>query len=182
MGMMRNAPQPALLLQYATGFYYATPGSTASAAATKDALYYTPFWFVGGQAWDKIGVYVATGVASSVARLGIYSSVNGKPSAKMAEGASTPSTASSSSAAEADLTWTAPYTGVFWLASVNQGGASGATLTALNQIALMTPSEAVTNANRPGFYETGVSGALPASAGTLNANTATVPRVFVRAA
>ncbi len=103
-------------------------GSANTAAITKDLLIATPPIVIPERTtFTKIGIYVATGVASSVARFGIYKmGANGLPTEKV-YGSAAIATTANGVVAEETMSVTLEA-GAYHLAYQNTGGASGATV------------------------------------------------------
>lgn len=169
----------------AVGLYYPTGIHASTIPLVVDRVYYVPISFRRACTLDRIGFTGLTAaVASSVARLGIYTDTDGRPGALVVD-AGTVSTAAGLSAKEIVISQ-AVDRGRYWLACVSQGGASGATLRAsLGYANAQLVSSAIaadfnTGGLASGFYESSVSGALPATA-TPVALLSSVPVMIVRA-
>lgn len=114
---------------YVSGNKYGTIRSSgATITLTANTLYAAPFFCRRSTTFSAISVRVGTGAASTKITLGIYSNVDGKPSALLHQSNNEPSTASSSS--DAAGTFAANPTlapGLYWLALVCDGtpGLSG---------------------------------------------------------
>jgi len=103
-------------------------GSASAVAITKDLLIATPPIIIPERTtFTKIGIYVATGVASSVARFGIYKmGANGLPTEKV-YGSAAIATTANGAVAEETISVTLEA-GAYQLAYQNTGGATGATV------------------------------------------------------
>lgn len=167
------------------GLYYPTGINASTIPTTVNRVYYVPISFRRACTLDRIGFTGLTAaVASSVARLGIYTDTDGRPGSLVVD-AGTVSTDAGLSAKEIVISQ-AVDRGRYWLACVSQGGASGATLRSSLGYANghLVSSAVAADFNggglASGFYESGVSGALPATA-TPVALLSGVPVMIVRA-
>lgn len=108
---------------YASGAWLRPiPVSLVATTVAANVLYAVPFFVAAPVTIQALGVRVATGVSSTNVKLGIYSNVNGRPGAKLAEIASPASTATSSSNATAALASNITLQpGWYWLASIYDG-------------------------------------------------------------
>lgn len=115
----------------ATGRYYFPRGwgSASTAAITKDLLIATPPIIIPQRTtFTKIGIRVAIGVASSVARFGIYKmGANGIPTTLVYGTTSPVATATNNADAEETISVTLEA-GAYQLAYQSTGGATGATV------------------------------------------------------
>lgn len=169
----------------AVGSYYPTSANSSINPLTVDRVYYVPISFRRACTLDRIGFTGLTAaVPSSVARLGIYTDTDGRPGALVVD-AGTVSTAAGLSAKEIVISQ-AVDRGRYWLACVSQGGGWGPTLwqslgyATGHLVSAATAADFNTGGMASGFYESGVSGALPATA-TPVALLAGVPVMIVRA-
>lgn len=169
----------------AVGSYYPTGIHASTIPMTVNRVYYVPISFRRACTLDRIGFTGLTAaVASSVARLGIYTDTDGRPGSLVVD-AGTVSTAAGLSAKEIAISQ-AVDRGRYWLACVSQGGASGATLRASlgyatgHLVSSAVAADFNTGGLASGFYEDSVSGALPATA-TPVALFSSVPVMIVRA-
>lgn len=146
-----------------------------------NAVYYQPR-VVGGGPIDRIAVGVTTGVASSAQRFGIYlPDAAGMPGTLVTDLGTVATTATGT----ATLTVAADLPpGLIYFATVSQGGASGTTVNAADnlQLAMVAPdfyNTSPTNlfsAQLAGYVQTGISGALPSTATVID-HGAQVPKI-----
>lgn len=168
----------------AVGSYYPTGINAATNPLTVDRVYYVPISFRRACTLDRIGFTLTAAVASSVARLGIYTDTDGRPGSLVVD-AGTVSTAAGLGAKEIVISQ-AVDRGRYWLACVSQGGASGATLwqsfgyATAHLVSAAAAADFNTSGMASGFRESGVSGALPATATPVGL-LASVPVMIVRA-
>ena len=165
-----------------SGFYVATGVLAPSTiAATQSRLYYTPIWLPPGTTIDRIGAEVTAGVAATTVSLGIYApGANGLPSTLILDAGAI--NGSSATAQEINVSLTAAIAagGLFYLASVSQGGAP-----TLRSIGATGPPS-MPQHNQPAatyitsYYTPGVTGALPSPPASVSGSTVNAPRVFVR--
>jgi len=195
MGRIRHLNErsnPLLSASYAarhavmrSGYWYGPPAhSPASGAQTLDALSFTSLVVPGSNSitLDRIGIEVATGVATAVVRLGLY---NNDPAT------ATPSTligdygtvdASTTGAKEITISQTL-NPGLYWMAFVTQVAA--ANVRRLGNVSNpLIPQDALTTTANQAYdrlYQVGVSGALPATTGILIPGVQ-APKTMVRVA
>jgi hypothetical protein len=176
---------------YQSGYYYGlTAFSTyANSTMTQDRLGYVPFHVWETVTFDRIGIEVVTGQASTTIRLGIYETgTDGRPSALLLDAG----TVDSSTSGVKEITISEELTpGLYWLASVSQGGTTQPTGVAAQNgnngqyLPSMGNNAFVTGTTTPTCYgESGVSGALPDPSGATNPQTAAsrAYRIQMRAA
>lgn len=154
-------------LGMASALYYVTtlPNST-TAAMTQNLALYVPVWFGRACTLDRVGVAVSTNIASSVVRLGLYTSSNGLPTTLVADFGTV---ASATTGAKEITISQAVNGGLYWLAIVNQtaggvvlrGNAGGYGLNAIGDSTLTAYSSGVQVTH---YTQSSVSGALGASA------------------
>lgn len=165
-----------LMPRVKTGNYVSPLGVISSAVFIVNTLYYVPVWLTA-RAFDRASFNVTVLGASGTARLGIYADSDGNPGALIA--AFGVIDTSSTGVKEITIAHTPAAFNLYWLALVCQtAGCSGHGVATGSYL---TGRVGVTDVGG-GFYETGVSGALPANAGTLLSNAGTFPRVSLRAA
>ena len=95
---------------------------TTTQAITQNRMYLLPIYFPYPVAIDRLGVEVASGVATSVCRVGFYSSTAGLPTTLLFEAGSTLDT-SGTGTKEATVSQTLPA-GLLWFACVSQTAAA----------------------------------------------------------
>jgi len=172
---MQGGPFSPLRIESATyqarsgGWQVTTLSVGSGLAQAVNSLYYQPRSTSGGRL-DRIAVQVGSAVASSAQRFGIYlPATDGRPGALLADlgTVATTGTGLASLTVSVDLP-----PGMVYFATVSQGGASGATVSsAANSTQGFAASShynsSTTNlfdAEVVGFIQTGVTGALPATA------------------
>lgn len=156
--------------QARSGGWQVTSLSVGSALAQAvNSLYYQPRSTSGGRL-DRIAVQVSSAVASSAQRFGIYlPATDGRPGELLDDlgTVATTGTGLASLTVSVDLP-----PGLVYFATVSQGGASGATVAATTNstqafVATVHYNNSTTNlfdAELVGFIQTGITGALPATA------------------
>jgi hypothetical protein len=162
-------------------WYHAYPGIAPSTLTlTVNRIYYVPI-FLSGATYTKLGIEVTT-LASGNARLGIYANNAGVPDTQIVDAG----TVSTGTTGEKSITISEVLTaGWYWLALICDAAAivrgdNGASAGGISRVNL-----GITNLsdNDPVYYyESGSGGNLPASAGSLTAQSgATVaPRIGVQ--
>lgn len=167
---------------FTAGWYYGPGGGRSALALTQNQLNYVPFWVGEAVTLDRIGCEVTTLAAASVVRLGIYGDTGGGlPGALLLEAAGT---IDAGVGGAAELTISQALTpGLHWLAAVAQGGTPA--LRVVTGALVPGPGNtlgATTGSSAPaGVYQTGVTGALPATAAPAS-RAILPPLVVVRAA
>lgn len=131
--------------------------------ATADRLEYAPFRVTETMTFDRIAAEVTTGAANGVLRLGIYNGANGRPTTRVLDAG----TVDGSTTGFKAITISQQLTpGLYFLACAAQGSNAAApnyrrTTSAVESVTWTDPSG---SANPQAFTETGVTGALPATA------------------
>lgn len=168
---------------YAHGIYVSSTSGTQG--LTQDRLFARPFLVVARRAFDRIGVNITVAAgASGVLRMGIYADGGGVPGALIVDAGTVSATATGT--VEITIAQTLDP-GLYWLALVEQGSATGGTVTAYSAAAIPTSAwsqVATTPPTSLGFthpYKASVSGALPNPFGALTSATSTPPMVCLRA-
>lgn len=171
------AVPPALAV---SGQYTATGNITATATTlTSNRLYYAPFLVPrSGLTYDRVGVQHAatTAGASSVLRLGVYTSVNDLPAALISEFGSIDLTTTAGALKPVTISWS-PTAGIYWLAAVAQVTSGSPTFT-VSPPQIVVPSNDGTNNGSK--FESGVTGALPSTATPAAGNTTGIPAIYLR--
>jgi len=165
--------------QFTTGYSYGPQsGAVSSTAATQSQLHAYPLIInKSSQAFDRIGITVSTGAASSTVRLGIYNDSSALPGTVLLDAG----TIDASTTGDKTITITQTLTrGRWWIVGVAQGGAP-----TLNTVTGVNPHVGKPTAGASGhniaYHVTGVTGALPSPFGT-PADCNFALRVFLRAA
>lgn len=200
LGLTNAASNSALSMADLTALFYAAGGiktvfgsgtyvptdltaAQSTAAPAVNTLYYAPITLRGGGVFSGIACEVTTLAATSVSRMGVYGRnvTTGKPDALLAAAVGT---ADQSTTGDKVLSFASTLTlttGIYFLAWVQQ--VAPATIrthaNANYQTVFGTTNPASQNLN--GYSQTGVSGALPANAGTLAIDSA-IPRLFLKTA
>ncbi len=169
-----------------SGAWQVTNGQVGAALAqTVNRVVYIPFQ-CGAGTWDRIAVNVGVAVASSAQRFGLYAPTSaGLPGALIADFG----TAATTSTGVASVTISQPVpSGLCFIATVSQGGASGATLAAVDTTYAAAAASAnyylstaasIIGGQLTGFFEGSVSGALPSTA-TVGDYNLGVPKIGYR--
>lgn len=169
-----------------SGAWQAVTSQVGTALAqTLNRVIYIPFR-AGPGTWDRLAVNVASAVASSAQRFGLYAPTSaGIPGALIAD----LGTVATTGTGVASVTISQPVpSGLFFIATVSQGGASGATVTGTDpsfgtgdvvQNYYMSAAANVITNPLTGFFESSVSGALPSTATVGDYNTI-VPKIAYR--
>jgi len=182
------------LLKYATPWqtkyrstywYEAKNGSQIlTNSYTLNRLVYVPLFISESITIDRIGAECTAAVASSVYRLGIYSSdSNGLPSSLVIDAG----TIDTSSTGAKSITISQALTaGLYYLCGAQQGGATNATMRAYHNV-LGNFSPVAGTAMSTTLYNTsygldGITGALPSTATGFGAVTLQPPRIQFRVA
>lgn len=165
----------------ATGRYFGPGTSLTTLATVQDRIVYVP-WFIPDVTIDRIAVEVTASAASSTVRLGAYTDNGGVPGDLLFETAALATT--STGMVEATISETISA-GVIWVAAVAQGGTP--TVRAVSSISIpigRSDGLASTQNLQVGYWNSGVTGALPdpATVATANAAVSSAPRVMVRVA
>ena len=172
-----------------TGQYYVNGYDvfSASGLTAGDRLHYFPVILSAGTV-DRIGCEVTTLQAGATLRMGIYFDDDGFPGNLLAEATSGadqyPLDAATTGVRTAAISAVIPRNGLYWLAVVQQGNATSAGIMgwsrgAVPWLPLGTSPPSSTTAHK-GRYQTGVTGALPASATLVDATTGNGIRIHFR--
>jgi hypothetical protein len=169
--------------RFATALYYGPEGARSTANLSVNQATAVPFWVGNLQRFDRIGCEVTVaGAASSVVRLGVYvDNGSGLPGELVFEAGTV--AGGSTGAKEIKISKTLPA-GLYWLVLVGQGGTPQVRAVSNNILGgagVSTLALATGATPRPGYYMTGVSGALPHT-WTMSGQTATPGVVVLRAA
>lgn len=161
----------------------------STGSGTLNRLYYVPFMVTERQAFDRIGVSVNTGAASTTARLGIYTN---NPNTMLPEFLHTNGGAVNLAGGSSITTVTINATlnpGMYWLACRVEGAVSAVFVTtALSTTAggkdFMPVNTFSANMPQPEYYDNNTtSGSLPAAASVNTAISGTrSPILYLRAA
>lgn len=149
---------------YATATYTGPQGTRSTFATAVGQMTCVPLFVTASAKFDRIGMEVTAFLATSVVRLGVYAD-NGKgvPGDLILD-AGTVDAGSVNGAKEITISqWLQP--GLYWLAAANQVAASTVRIVsgALNPVAGASLATA-TGATAPnGYYQSGVTGAFPAT-------------------
>lgn len=163
-----------------TGLWtFAAHDARTNTAATLNRCLYVPFRVMDDRTWESIGCDVATGIALGAFRVGVYADDgNGWPGAALYRSGALVATGTAF-VEDTGISLATPP-GLYWLAVVAQGAAA-------TFVTASTWSERVSIIGAPGgttvsgcVYQTGVSGALPATA-LPTASTPAAPVVFILA-
>ncbi len=170
--------------RFTSGKYYGPQGSRATATMTAGVLTVVPFWVPDTQVFSRMGVEVITGGAvGTVLRLGIYDDDgDGFPNDLILSAG----TVNANTIGSKEITGLSPSLtpGLYWMACVAQGGAPVVRTVANNIIGgagAYTLATATASLPHPGYYESGVTGALPAIFSVFD-TTATPALVVLQAA
>lgn len=160
---------------------YRQPGGTnENFSLAQDLLYYSPFYVDRRTTFSEISCYSgSTFSGTATVRLGIYANVNGDPSTLILDAGTISATAASTGYA---ITITQTLNrGWYSLAIVNQSAANifASRVNATGQIYWGQPMSTNHVNNIIGRSESGISGALPSSVGTLS-NVSSAPHVWLR--
>ena len=165
-GLLLAGPASGEYLTPAAHFGY---GGSNSEGFTANKVMFAPVWNNAGRAFSAIVFRVASATGGAVPRLGIYQpDTNGKPGALVA-GSTVVGDATSNGYKEVPFSGgnLTLAKGLYWLAYVNQGAApSISRYNSYNDAGVFssTQSHVDINAGTLRYVQTGVSGALPASA------------------
>ncbi len=170
------------------GRWYGPVGFTGSGSMTVGRLLLSPIVFHRACTLDRIACSHTTTVASSVARLGIYSDDGTGWPGNLLLDAGTVVTSSGSGPKEIAISQ-AVSGGLYWTAFVSQGGASGPTFKTasgsnygwLNTGAANTAEANSFTAGIGAISQDGVAGALPATFSGTTARATGIVSVQVRA-
>jgi hypothetical protein len=171
--------------RWPSGSYLQPEGASGTQLLVADRLYFTPLWVPEARTTD--GLYIDISAAGSggspTLRLGIYlPDANGRPGARLVDAGTAVATGTGfvSVALSQSLS-----RGLHWMACAAQGASSTQptvrSLAGFNRF-VATPVTLVGGANRSGYHENSVSGALPATATPTLTVTTGVPHVLVKAA
>ena len=169
-------------------YYGPLPWSSTTAALTVDLMHLTPIAIRRACTLDRIACAHVSAVASSVARLGIYSDDGTGWPGNLLLDAGTVVTSSGSGPKEIAISQ-AVSGGLYWTAFVSQGGASGPTFKTasgsnygwLNTGAANTAEANSFTAGIGAISQDGVAGALPATFSGTTARATGIVSVQVRA-
>jgi hypothetical protein len=169
--------------RFTAGLYYGPEGARTTATLSLNQATAVPFWIGNLQPFDRIGCEITqAGAASSVVRLGVYADNGGGVPGALVFQAGTVA-GGSKGAKEIKISKTLPP-GLYWLVLVGQGGTPQVRAVSNNILGgagVSTLALATGATPRPGYYMSGVSGALPAT-WTMSGQTPTPGVVVVRAA
>lgn len=168
----RRAPSGGGIIpaSYAAGRYTVPPGGSATDSLAEAECRYIPVFIPKDCTVDRIGIEVTTaGIGGApVARLGIYADDgDGKPGARLVDAG----TVSTTTTGGKEIIISQALTkGLYWLAVAAQGGATtfaafrvtGATGAGMQTTHPTLTSATLTGAG--GYTQSGISGALPATA------------------
>lgn len=162
-----------------TGQYTST-SSITTAATTRDTnrLYYLPFLITVTTTFDRIAINHALTAAGagSVVRLGIYNSTDGLPSTLVLDAG--PNVDLSTAAGFKFIAISQTLTpGLYWLAAVPQITSGSPTFTVAPP-SIAVPSDGSVSAGTK--FQSGVTGALPATATPLAGNVSQPPVLYLR--
>lgn len=159
----------------ASGRYYTGTGVGGSSALTVNRLYLLPLRLPSGLV-ARIAGEVNSAVPGASVRLGLYGTTLGMPGRLLVEGGSIDG---NTVAAQEVTVSQRVAAGWYWLAAVSQGASADMQILAGISGLVGKPSLAVGN-NQVGYYQDGVSGALPSLAVVAGIDIA--PRLSVRMA
>ena len=175
--------QPTPALNRIAGMYYGYPPlSNAAAAIAANRMTLLPAPMRAGL-YDRIGARVTVAAAGSTVRLGVYDSDdNGQPRTLLLDAGTIDG--NSATIQTITIALTLPAHGVYWLASVSQGGTP--TVAAINSATAPSLPASYTSdpqASFHGFFQDSVTGALPGTVTFAAANALASPvKVMLRAA
>ena len=158
----------------------ATPHtSRASATTSLNRVYFTPFWVPRALSIDRIAIEVTAAAASSVVRVGIYSTTASSdwPDALVSGSEGTIDTSASTGVLALTVALTL-QPGFYWVAAVAQGGTP--TLRLISGAPYNLPDGGLGATIYNATVLNSVSGALPASAAAAGGGVTTAPVVLVR--
>lgn len=169
---------------YRTGRYYNShPGmTTAAVAPSLDRVFYVPFVVGEGRTFDRIGVDITTaGAAGAVVRLGIYTDSGVLPNALVFDAGTVDSSTAGAKVAVFGQALSAGT--IYWLAAVAQVATS---TIRFFSAAGTTPWSLIGGlfafVARSGYFQSNVTGALPANAAGTLTDATDAPVVALRAA
>lgn len=169
---------PYLMQPKTTEYTYTPHVSRTTAANVLQRMYFVPIWIWSPWTADRIGVEVTAGGATSVMRLGIYTSTDGRPDSRVLEASGTQD---GNSTGLNPLTISQALTeGQYWLAVVAQTAVC--TLRTMNAHTFNNvPSTAPSGSGLiGGWIQNSVSGALPSTATPVASGNNISPLVFLR--
>lgn len=180
---------PGGLIRTGQAFYHFPPATAVGTNATGTAVLRAfPVYLEAGLTLDRLGVEVTTGAASSVARLGIYSTgSDGAPGALLVDAGTVATT--SAGAKEVTLSQAITATGWYWLACASQGGdptyrsftSTTALLLNLPIVPFGTTTPTSGSLSTAGISQSGITGALPDPFGlSAAAASGAAPRIWFR--
>lgn len=158
-----SKPQGYVGQRFVTGLYYTAPGVRGAAALTvftKDKAAFIPFYVTETATFDRMGISVSTGQASTNGRLAIYADDgHGQPGALVLDAGTVVTTATAAVEATINQQLTP---GLYWLACVTQGGTTQPTLYATNAPTIHVGAGSLANAmtGMSAYSQTSVSGAF----------------------
>lgn len=159
-------PRPRSGERYTNWINCTTPGITPA----QNLLYYVSINMSAGTL-DRLYTYLTSTAASEVVRLGLYTAVNGRPSARIVDAGTASASAGPNSLKEITVSQAVATTGQLFGAFVAQGAGTavfaGGVATNSTKSGWSVPVASDGFSPIVAFTESGVSGALPATAGTL---------------
>jgi hypothetical protein len=167
--------------KFVSGYNYWPPNSTLSTGTVSlNRQYFFPFFVPTTTTFTRLGIYVPTGNASSVARLGIYASdANDVPSTLLLDaGTVSRATSGSSVFVTIDQTLTS---GLYWLSIVPQGAGTSYHTMDTYRNTQFTPANLSSSLarNESWWIQTGITGALSDANPTLTQATGSVPAIAI---
>jgi hypothetical protein len=161
-------------LSYRSGYYYEpnTGATITTTSPAKNRLILTPFFVSQNVTLDRIGMECTVAIASTVYRLGIYTSdSNGLPSTLLLDAG----TVDTSSTGLKEITISqALSAGLYYLATANQGSTGNPSVRALNTIsgnyAPIGAASMGTTQYEGVYFQASVGGALPSTPTVVSSN------------
>lgn len=164
-------------------FYYDSGGTVVSRSFALNYVYYVPYVFPGETVISRLGALLITIALTNSIRLGLYDSVDNKPNALLAETDPISTGTGQATGFKYDDVEVTAQTGLYYFAFVNQGSVPS-TFSALQNKPPYMPQgtfDSPVSVAFPQFFvwmESGVTGALPATATPVTLETGAGPRVF----
>lgn len=166
---------------FKSGYYYYPPSRPADTtySPVQSLIYLIPFPVGSPATFDRIGIEIVTGVATSVVRLGIYNDSGRVPGTLLLDAGTVDS--STNGAKEITINQTLSV-GLYWLAAVMQV-ATGVVWRARADTIISIPQSSIGNANITGFGTAAtVTGALPSSLPSPSPYQPANPKIYLRVA
>ena len=163
---------------FASGWYAGWSGAPATIGSTEDRAHYVPIPVPRSLTIDRIGIEVTSSATGSpTVRLGVYADGNGVPGALILDAG----TVDASTPGFKEIAISQALTaGLVWLACAQQGGTSTGVLRGMTGSTHVAIPAGFSQYAVAAFYVSGVTGALAASAPTMESAVGTAPRIMLR--